>query len=607
MENSKRDRRGFGVLIATIFMLLAVLGVSVNTAARRGGLAAEAQAIAEGRRALEIGRSCLAEALLDFKASCNRPGTKWYDALRGAKTSATGMQSWLVAEFQPKTTLATLAGESVQIAPVRVSVWRDAAVDAGGTGDEKFALLTLTADVGVTPGGVNPFRGVVRRQLQRSFHLKQTRVVAPQPFGRWTLYVHLAPQLARQKDAYARQITDFGARRNTIEKAYRGEIDEVIATLKSHLAWMVLKVADWDKAREEIAKARKEREKLAAITAMTLGLVSPALVKLDEAIEKMEKDLADDIAKVLAAFSLPDEATFRQVAANPYAPENLKRDIGFELERGSWPAFRGYQASPEGLLGGGDNLEMPVVVEREKVATRELDYRVPAPPALPVRPTYSVQTKDIAWTGQYATITREFVRYRTEYQARLREWLTAVGAEFARHEELFRLLPAVPAEHARYLGDLKYQSARASYVFESQDAFLKHVVGADGVARLDGVYAVKGELTRFPARYEGRGFIAVEKEIALGALTRPDARSTAVFFSGADVKLTGNPDAVVMAPAGRVTTTGAGTTVRQAVVAQVTAQDDFTAEAAPELGDAGPAGLWVNVAPAPLAEALLRQ
>lgn len=631
----QRRRNGFGIVIATVFMVLAVMGTLIATAGRRGGLAAHTQAIAEGRRALEIGRSCLSEALLDFKSAVNQPGSKWYDALRGARTSAGGMSHWLVGEFTPVATPATIGGESVTIAPVRVSVWRDAAIDpAAGPYDEKFALLTLTADVSVTPGGWNPFRGAVRRQLQRSYHIKQTRVTSPQPFGRWTLYVHELPLLESQRADYDRLIREIGTRRGEIERAYGAEVDEIIATLRKYLAWMVKKAADWDEVRADIAKMRSEREKLKLedlfesvmkklnlpsllrrrieklIRKLIEEVVSPTTDpigrKLEAVIESFERELAEDIRRTLEAFNLPDEATFRRVAANPYPPENLRADIAFKLEAGTWPMFRGYAATPAGLGTGGENLRNPVVTEAEKVQSLELEYHVPVVPALPERPKYSLETRDIAWTEKYGTITREFVRYRDAYKTSLVQWLAAVKAEFERHEALFQVLPAVPEEHARYLGQLKYQAARASWMFPDQDSFLAHVTGPDGVARLSGVYAVKGDLTRFPARYAGRGFVAVEKNVELSNLARDGETSTAVFFAGGDVKVTGRLEAGVLAPGGGVVAPADGAVLRQALVRHVTRGDVFTVEVDRALGEAGPKGLSIDVAPAPLAEVLLR-
>lgn len=631
----RMQRGGFGIVISTLFMLLAVMGTLVATAGRRGGLAAHTQAIAEGRRALEIGRSCLAEALVDFKEQANRPGTTWHDALRGSRTTAAGMNSWLVGELVPRTTIQAIGGESITIAPVRVSVWRDQAVDPeAGPHDEKFALLTLTADVSVTPGGWNPFRGVVRRQVQRSYHLKQTRVSAPDPFSRWTLYVHELPLLETQRADYDRTIRDVAKRRREIERAYGGEIDAIISAIEGYLRWMVQKVKDWDDIRADIAKLRREREKMKledlfarvleklhlpsllrkkieklvreVISGTIKPMVDPLGEKLERVIEALERELAEDIRKALSAFNLPDEETFRRVAANPYPPANLRADIAFQLEAGTWPTYRGYAATPEGLATGGDDLTKPVVVERERVTSAEVDYRVPVVPALPRRPEYSLKTSDIAWTEKYGTITREFVRYREEYGTSIRAWLVAVGEEFTRHEELFHLLPAVPAEHARYLGHLEYQSARASWIFPDQDAFLAHVTGADGVARLTGVYAVQGDLTKFPARYTGHGFIAVERNVQLGAVAA-EAGAGAVFFAGGDITVNATVEAGLLAPGGRVKTPAAGPTVGNAVVRTIMRADQFTVERNEEAGASGAKGLSIDVAPVALAEALLRE
>lgn len=605
MSGSK-DRRGFGVLIGSISVLLAVLGVSISTAYMQGGVASETQNFAEGRRALEIGRSCLSEALLDFEIQVNDPGTSWYESTRSKRTSAKGMEHWIVGEYKPVSTLATVSGEDVKVAPVRISVWRDFAIDPdAGPYDEKYALVTLTADVSVRPAGFNPFRGTVRRQLQRSYHVKQTRVTSPQPFGRWTMYVHRVPQLKSARDAYDRIIKGFASRRENLLRLYRQEIDEIIKTLESYLDYMRRKAKDWDSRRKEIKKTEEALDKLIAVTAFSLGLTVPAVIQLQQTIKAMKKELKDDIQKNLNAFNLADEATFRRVGSNPYPPANLRTDIAFELARGSWPTFRGHRATPDGLVFPGHDLDKPVVVEREQVNSREIDYQLPEPPPAPRRPTYSLASRDIQWLDQYANITSEFRRYIREYDQSLSGFLGANAREFKRHEDLFRLLPADLPEYARHLTNLGYQARRASWFFKNQDEFLAHVVGKDGVARLNGIYAIQGDLTKLPARFQGRGHITVEARVSVGTLSRADERSTAVIYAGRDVTVNGSCDAAVLAPAGRLKSRALAQTVPHAVVSHITREDDFTVNYRPEFG-AVAAGLQVNVAPAPLAEALLR-
>jgi len=601
-----RDRGGFGVLITSILVLLAMLSVSFSLASLGGGVTAETQNVSDGNRALEIARSCLAEAMLDFRKQVNAAGSPWYESTRAHRTSAAGMEDLIVGEYTPAATLAAVAGEDVSIAPVRVSVWHDFAIDPeNGPYDEKYALVTLTADVSVRPSTLDPFRGRVRRQLQRSYQLKETRIVPPRPFSDWTLYVHRVPQLQAEKDAYDRLIRAVAHRRETIERFYGGEIDDIIRILKGYLNYMVRKARDWDQARDEIKKSQGALEMLIGATAGSMGMTASAVTQLTHKIESMKQDLKDDIARNLTAFNLSDEATFRQVAAHPYPPENLRADIDFQLAHGSWPAFRGYEATPEGLGKVGQVLSNPVVVEREEVTSREIGFTLPEPPAPPLRPRYSLRTQDIQWLGHYASIARVFRDYVNRYRSTLDTFTSAYAAEFKRHEDLFRLLDHVPAEYQRYLTDLGYQSRRASWFYQSQDTFLKAVVGTDGIARLNGVYAVKGDLTRFPASFVGRGYVTVESHLTLGDVgARRD--STAVFFAGGDATLNGSCDAAVLVPAGRLKSRELSHTVAQAVVNVITPEDDFTVKHRPEPGADGAEGLWVNVAPAPVAEALLR-
>lgn len=602
------DRHGSGVLIVSISTLLAVLSVSMATASFRSELAAEVQNAAIGRRALEVCRSSLAEAALDFQVEANREGSPWYRELRAHLTSARGMESWISSDFKPAATLAMISGEDLQVAPVRVSAWRDFPVAReAGTFDEKFALVTLTSDVSARPDGAGPFRGRVRRQLQRSYHVKQTRIVSPAPFGGWTLYVNTVPQLSTEKDAYDRLLRTLTSRRESVERAYRTEIDQIIAALHGYLAYMVRKAADWDRAREEIAKTQDALDQVIALTPSAMGLTLPAVAGLETTIRDMKEKLKRDIATNLAAFHLPDEATFRGVAAHPYPPENLTADIGFQLTHGTWPSFRGFRAAPEGLVEPGADLDNPVVVERERVNSREIDFTLPPPPVLPRRPTYSLRTQDIAWLDRYGPITSEFRRYMSEHDRDLDLFTEAYAHEFARHEDLFHLLAARPVEFSRNLMNLGYQSSRASWFFADQDAFLRHVVGADGVARLSGVYAVKGDLTRFPALFEGRGYVAVEGRLELAGLSRRGASSTAVFFAGQDATAGGPCDAAILAPAGRLKSITLENTLGHAVVGAIAREDDFTVVRRRELGDSTASGIWINVAPVALAEALLRE
>lgn len=602
------SRRGMGILIATVSMTVVALMGAMYTAAYRTGVAGEAQNYGEGRRALELSRSALAEALAEFADSVNRPGTAWYDALRNHPTSREGMRWWLVDHALVPLSSQLAAAEGTALGQVRVSVWRDFAI-APETGpyDEKYALLTLTADAVHKTAGSAPFRGKIRRQLQRSYHVKQVRVVPAAPFQRWTLYVHRAPQLETQKQAYEDVIKRFAARRREIVSKYNTEIDDVVRGLGVYLTWMAKKVADWNKAYEEIKKAKEEHKKLVAIAPLTLGLAVPQAIQLGKIIEKMEADLADDIKKTCAAFNLPDEQTFRSVASNPYPPPQLKADIAFAISPGTWPAFRRWTASPEGYTGAGDRLDMPLVVERERVTSREIDYNMPISPDLPRRPTYSMATAQIAWLDRYGPITAEFKRYISEYDAALAAYLASTAGEFDRHESLFRLLPAVPDEYGQQLVNLNYQSRRATHIFPDQTAFLKHVVGPDGVAHLSGAYAVRGDLTQFPRRYSGHGHVCVEGQIRLEDVQRASPDATLAVLSGRDTVLTGSSDVAVAAPAGRVKAQSVEQTVGHAIVAGIAREDDFTVVRRPELVEPGPAGLWVTVAPAPLGEALLRQ
>jgi histone H3/H4 len=607
MAMKRVNRSGFGILMAGVSVLLAVLGVSLSSACLPEGVTARTRDLADGRRALEIGRSCLSEAILALRVSVNTPGNPWYAICRDRKTSAKGMEHWLVGELEPEATRRTVAGEDVSIVPVRVSVWRDFAIDPeNGPFDEKYALVTLTADVSVRPAGLNPFRSSVRRQVQRSYHLKQARIASEAPFGTYTLYLHRAPQLVDGRDAYDRTIRAIGSRREALIKHYEREIDEIIKTLNEYLAHMKRRTVSWDGRRKEIAKTEEAYDKLVAVTPFALGLTAPAVVKTKDTLEAMRRELAEDLKKNLERFGLPDEATFRRVAANPYPPENLRADIAFELARGNWPAFRGTTATPDGLVLPGTNLERPVVVERETVNSREIEYQLPEAPEVPRRPVYSLDPKAVQWQDRYANITQEFGRYKREYGEDLENFLTATSCELERHESLFRLLAMDPPEYARQLTNLGLQARRASWFFEDQDSFLKQVVGPDGVARLNGVYAIRGDLTKMPARFAGRARIAVEGNVALCALAKADPRSSLLLYAGGDVAIAGSCEAEVQAPAGRLKSTVIGRTVSHAVVARITHDDEFTVARPAGSSAGGSDGLWVTIAPAPLAETLLR-
>lgn len=598
-------RRGFGIVMSSLGALVAVLSCAIYACYFGSGVATETMSTGVGRRALDVARSCLDETLLEFKATVNRPGTSWYQALRERFTRPEGMAWWLRGAM-PAGAAGQLAPDA-RMLPVRASVWRDEPIAReAGQFDEKFALLTLTADVEVSRGMAFPFRGVVRREVQRTYHLRQVRVVAPQPFGKWTLYVHRVPQIEASRQTYDELVRKFWSRREELKRSYGQEILDIIATLERYLVYMRRKVGDWDKAQREIDDAKEQLQRLIAVTPLSLGLAVPWVVQLQDAIDGMKAKLKRDKETNLAAFALPDEATFRRVAANPYAPQQLVRDIAFELLEGAWPDFRGWRGTPRGLEGPGDDLGMPIVVKRDRVTSREIDYRLPAPPELPRRPTYSLASRDIQWLAQYSSITAEFRRYMSEYDAMLKALIEAYRGELSRHEQLFRLLSGIPPEYDRLLTSPEYHGARATWFFDDQESFEMSVTGPGGSARLDGAYAVKGALSRFPAAFRGRGYVYVEEGAKLAGVRRDSPAATLVVHSGRDVELDGSCEGAVLAPQGRLHSSDAGRTVGLAVVREIAREDEFTVQRAPELGDAGPAGLWVNVSPARLAGTILR-
>lgn len=595
-------RRGFGVVMASLGVLVAVLGCAIYTCAFAGGVASETVSGSEGRRALDVARSCLDEALVEFKTAVNRPGSGWYAALRERPTRPEGMAVWLRGEM-PVPAARGLAPDA-DVRPVRSSVWRDEPILPGfGPYDEKFALLTFTADVAIARVRGFPFRGSVRREVQRSYHLRQVRLAVPPPFGQWTLYVHRVPQLETTRKAYDELIGKFWSRREQIKKTYDQEIRDVVSTISKYLDYMRKKVKDWDKAQEEIDKAKDQLDKLIIAVPLSMGLAAPWAVKLKKALDDMKERLRKDKRTNLDAFGLADEATFRRVAAEPYPPERLVQDISFDLDEGAWPDFRGWRARPTGLQGPGDDLGKPVVVEREQVESREIDYRLDDPEPLPDRPKYDLDPSKIVWLDRYAKIREAFRTYMAKYDASLGRLITKYRAEFQRHETLFRLLRAVPPEYDRLLIDPAYHATRAVWFFDDGESFERAVAPTGGLARLDGVYFVKGGLPHFPPKYRGRGYVFTMEKARLGEV-QAAAGSTLVVHSGADVDLDASCDAAVLAPRGRLRSRGG--TVGLAAVEEIVREDEFKVVRRKELGEAGPEGLWVNVSPARLGATMLR-
>ena len=560
-----------------VLIVLAVLFIFVCFQQVIEGVTRQRESLSSGRRAFYLANAAINEGLLAFKEEVNVPSAdpnSWFQRVRKRLASDyDGLERKLL---KSELTKGLVDSSGVKVAHIDVAVWSQYSINT--LPYEKVALLTITAVIDVPRRLPSLMGRYIRRNVQKTFELRQVLITPPRPFDGFTFYLSRWMYLGNRKSDYEKFERDLEKQRVQLQDNLRKHMECTRDNVKNIIDQCNKIVDEYDRTVEKIedklsgSDERKAKQKLQQIVD-----------------QKVAEQGFDNYEEVKLVASLSAECWFDAAGYSR------------EIKRFTFPPFR----------KGSEDLENPVYVERPNLQSSEMALEFPEPPELPEFPVFPqgkafIQQAD--WENELSFLSSEYKKWFSDRESQLPPFESALQQELTRHETLFKLVPndwvKIFQEEYEPLSVHKAWKHKASYCFANQQEWENFVPKIGGVYFLDGVYHIDGALQLGNISYKGTGAIAATENIDIdGASNSGDGVLTLV--AGKQLYLNGSVQAGLVAAQGAIRYSG--NSYKGSAAAFSHSGDDFSAQFDPNLasraeGDLDvPERFWINVAPYHLA------
>ena len=522
---SHKKCRGIGTLVFMVLIVIAVLVIFVFMQRFSTMVTRQRESLASGKRAFYMAEASINEALLDFKSKVNVPSELPDSWFRLAREKLTPSYERLARKtFIPQLTKHLYDDNDIRVEAVDVAMWSQFSINK--LQYEKVGLLTFTAIVMIPRKLPGLWGKYVRRNVQKSYEFRHVLVTPPRPFDGFTFFIDKWPYLQSESDNYDKNKQRFDKGARDLSENINREMDSWKDTVTGIVDWCKDAVQKYEEAMDKIDDIKNP------------------FVSKSEARQKA-KEYADQKAK---------ENGFRDyahvVTVSGIAPDCWMGAAGYpwQTKMVNWPAFR----------EGGESLDNPVYVVERQLASGQMTIEWPDTPEVPKPyPSDSLpkDTKEFTskadWEGGLTILSSAFSSWCNKYDATLPPFEQALRAELQRHESLFKLVPNDWVDTFRKQYEVKETPAfwrgKASYVFENQAQFDKHIPRKGDTIFLDGVYFVEGALKLNFASYIGSGAIASKATIDVGNC-RNAGDGCLTLASEKEIFMNGSPQAGLLAP-----------------------------------------------------------
>ena len=573
----ERCRRGIGVVVFLALIVVAVLFIFVCFQQVLEGVTRQRENLSSGRRAFYIANAAINEGLLAFKQEVNVPSydpNSWFQKVRKRLSSDyDGLERKLLL---PEMTKGIVDSSGTKVKHIDVAVWSQYSINK--LPYEKVALLTITAVIEIPRRLPSLMGRYVRRNVQKTYELRQVLMSPPRPFDGFTFYLNSWGYLNRRKTDYEKLQRDLEKQRVQLQDGIRKHMDLTRENVQKIIEQCQKIVSEYEKAENKIrdkASGSDERK---------------YLQKLKEAVDqKVREQGFRDYAQV-------ENVSYLSADCWMDAAGYSKQLKGFNL-----PPFR----------RGKEDLDNPVYVECPTLQSDQLDLVFPDPPDVPEYPTFPSGTSFISqvdWEGGLTFLSSKYREWFSKRESQLPPYELSFQSALERHEALFKLVPndwvKIFQDEYEPLAVSKAWKHKASYVFENQEEWELFIPKIGGVYVLNGVYHIDGAVKLSNLSYRGTGAICSSANLDIdGAVNVGDGIMTLV--AGKQLYLNGSVQAGLVAANGAVRYSG--NSYQGAAVAWRHSGDDFSAtfdsNLASRTQDGGDALqiFWVNVAPYHLA------
>ena len=529
LRKADKKCRGMGTLVFMVLIVIAVMVIFVFMQHFSTVVTRQRENIASGKKAFYLAEAAINEALLDFNSKVNVPSedpSSWFHLAREKLTAS--YDRLARKTFTPQLTQHLYDDNDIKVEAVDVAMWSQFSINK--LQYEKVGLLTFTAVVMIPRRLPGLWGKYVRRNVQKSYEFRHVLLTPPRPFDGFTLFLDSWPYLQKTKDEYSNAQEQFAVGSQKLEKM-------INRSMESHKE-QIAKVVDWAKNRvDEYEKARDAINGLSSFELLKIGKSRSELYdKLDEEDEKIARDKGFKDAATVKIAAATNPACWMD-GIHPWQAQQVR-----------WPSFRKDKAL----------LTNPVYVVEKRLQASQMVLQWPPSPETPQPyPSASLPKgfKEIAaqadWNGELSNFKEAFSNWCNERDATISPFDRAIESELQRHEALFKLVPNEWVDTFRKQYEVKatpdFWKAKASYVFENQAQFDRHLRRKGETVFLDGVYFVEGALKLNFPQYVGSGAIVSKATIDIGDCHNA-GDGCLTLAAEKEIFMNGNPQAGLLAP-----------------------------------------------------------